>query len=274
MMYCKNKMNSKKRIKGFSLVELSIVLIIIGLLIAGVSSGSKLIGQAKLRSVITDYNTYKNAYNTFYLTYDVLPGDMSAADALAYFGVVNKSSNCISATASYAAEDNILLAIDEGPMAFWHLSLANLIGGNYDGEYLTAEVAGVTVGSANYADNVAFNFFSMGAHCNQWAYGSLTIYENAVKNILAFGAINTSASGLVYDSALKAVDAYSIDNKLDDGVPNSGIILADHGVDVGNSQQCTSLSGYASTYTSSDGTLSYMATNDYAACRMMFVMDF
>ena len=49
--------------KGFSLVELSIVLIIIGLLIAGVSSGSKLIKQARINSLINELNELKNSFN-------------------------------------------------------------------------------------------------------------------------------------------------------------------------------------------------------------------
>ncbi|MBT4878201.1 MAG: prepilin-type N-terminal cleavage/methylation domain-containing protein [Alphaproteobacteria bacterium] len=260
--------------KGFSLVELSIVLIIIGMLIAGVSSGSKLIGQAKLRAVISDYNTYKNAYNTFYLTYDVLPGDMSATGALAFFGVTNKSSTCTSSTISYASEDNILLSMVDSPMSFWHMKLADLIGGNYDGEYLTAEEVGVTVGTSGYNSNAGFSFFTLGLDCNQWGYSNNEVYEMSYKNVLALGKIQTANFHVADNSVLKPVDAYNIDNKLDDGLPNSGIILADHGIDVGNSQQCTSLSSYASGYTSSDGTLSYMATNDYAACRMMFVMNF
>jgi len=72
---------------AFSLVELSIVLIIIGLLAAGVSGGSKLIHNAKLRTVITDVEEYKTAFQTFFLTYDEYPVDMTdsaANDILAY----------------------------------------------------------------------------------------------------------------------------------------------------------------------------------------------
>jgi hypothetical protein len=199
---------------------------------------------------------------------------MSATDALAFFGVTNKSSACVSNLVSYAAEDNILIAIHEGPMAFWHMKLANLIEGNYDGEYLTAEEVGVTVGSSSYDNNAGYSFLTLGKGCNRWSYGVREVYVMVDKNALIFGKIGVDSSGFASDSILKPADAYNIDNKLDDGYPNSGIVLADHGLDVGNSQQCTSLSSNASYYTSSDGTLSYMAANDYVACRMMFIMDF
>jgi hypothetical protein len=242
-------------------------------LIAGVSSGSKLIGHAKLRTVIKDYNTYKNAYNTFYLTYDVLPGDMSAADALAFFAVVNKDALYCAKT----EEDGVLIANSEGPMAFWHMMLAGLIYGSYDGEYEVTEVSGVNVGSSSYSDTAAFNFLTLGENCNMLGWGSDSIYEISGKNILLFGEIGPDGSsngGFVNYAALKPLNAYNVDNKLDDGVPNSGIVLADHANDVGFSEQCTSDTQSARYYTSSDGTLSYMATNDYAACRMMFIMDF
>ena len=82
-------------------------------------------------------------------------------------------------------------------------------------------------------------------------------------------------SGFLNYAILKPLDALNLDNKLDDGVPNSGIILADHGQDVGTSKQCTNLEGNATKYSASvDGTLSYMKMREYAACRMMFIMDF
>ena len=73
-------------VKAFSLVELSIVLIIIGLLVAGVSGGSKMISNAKLRTVISDMEQYKLAVNTFKGTYDELPGDMKDSSALDFLG--------------------------------------------------------------------------------------------------------------------------------------------------------------------------------------------
>jgi prepilin-type N-terminal cleavage/methylation domain-containing protein len=60
---------------AFSLIELSIVLIIMGLLVAGVTGGASLIKSAQLRSVITEYQTYKVAYNTYYGMYSKVPGD-------------------------------------------------------------------------------------------------------------------------------------------------------------------------------------------------------
>ena len=70
--------------KGFSIVELSIVLVIIGLLIGAVLAGKELIRQSKIQSVIKEANLYKTAIATFYLKYDALPGDMP--NAVSYWG--------------------------------------------------------------------------------------------------------------------------------------------------------------------------------------------
>lgn len=62
-------------IYGFSLIELSIVLIIIGLLIAGVTGASSLIESAKIRALATEITDWDKAVNSFYALTDRLPGD-------------------------------------------------------------------------------------------------------------------------------------------------------------------------------------------------------
>ena len=67
------KTYSKK--SAFSLIELSIVLIIIGLLIAGITGGASLIKSATLRAVMTEARNYNTAVNSFYVAYNAYPGD-------------------------------------------------------------------------------------------------------------------------------------------------------------------------------------------------------
>ncbi len=75
---------------GFSLVELSIVLVILGLLVGGVLSGAALIRASELRSVTTQYQNYKSAVLTFRDKYIANPGDMN--NATAFWGKDN--ANC------------------------------------------------------------------------------------------------------------------------------------------------------------------------------------
>jgi len=70
-------MNCKR--SAFTLVELSIVLVILGLLVGGTLTGQSLIHAAELRSVVKDYEKYKTAMHVFEDKYFALPGDMTNA---------------------------------------------------------------------------------------------------------------------------------------------------------------------------------------------------
>lgn len=65
-----------RRNMGFTLIEISIVIVIIGLLIAGVIQGKSLIQSAKVSSAITLAQDISVAVNTFKQQYHMLPGDM------------------------------------------------------------------------------------------------------------------------------------------------------------------------------------------------------
>ena len=71
--------------KGFTLLELSIVIVIIGLIVAGISAGQSLVQQAKLRSLVSESGNILTAVNSFRMQYDALPGDMNTAQS--YWGV-------------------------------------------------------------------------------------------------------------------------------------------------------------------------------------------
>jgi len=60
---------------GFTLVEIAIVLVIIGLLLGGVLKGQELIVQAKVRNIVNDMNSVAAALYTYQDRYRALPGD-------------------------------------------------------------------------------------------------------------------------------------------------------------------------------------------------------
>lgn len=67
--------------RGFTLIELSIVLVIIGLIVGGVLVGQDLIRAAAVRGQISQIEKYKTAANTFLGKYGYLPGDIKDPDA-------------------------------------------------------------------------------------------------------------------------------------------------------------------------------------------------
>lgn len=70
------QMNKKQ--SGFTLVEIAIVLVIIGLLLGGVLKGQEMVENARIKSVIGDINGVSAAYNTYFDRYKAIPGDEAA----------------------------------------------------------------------------------------------------------------------------------------------------------------------------------------------------
>ncbi len=129
---------------GFSLVELSIVLVILGLLVGGVLTGQSLIRAAELRSVTTEFTKYQAAVNTFRDKYFQLPGDMN--NATSFWGAAHATpATCLTTVgigtqtcngdgggnflgASTAANSRV-----ESFMFWQHLANSGLIEGSYNG---------------------------------------------------------------------------------------------------------------------------------------------
>lgn len=61
--------NSSKKIKAFSLIEMSIVLVVIGLIAGAVFKGRELLENAKIRSIASDLQQYDMAINNYQETY-------------------------------------------------------------------------------------------------------------------------------------------------------------------------------------------------------------
>ena len=70
----------KQRQSGFTLVEIAIVLVIIGLLLGGILKGQELITNAKVRNLADQQNAIKAAVYALQDRFRALPGDYSQAD--------------------------------------------------------------------------------------------------------------------------------------------------------------------------------------------------
>ena len=133
---------------AFSLVELSIVLVILGLLAGGVLSGQSLIRAAEMRGVATDAQRYATALNSFRDKYFSLPGDMSNATQFWHFAGTTSTPGCITNWGAAEAApgacdgngDGVISAASAGNttgesfQAWKHLALAGLIEGMYSGK--------------------------------------------------------------------------------------------------------------------------------------------
>ena len=111
--------------KAFSLIELSIVLIIIGLLVAGITGGQSLIKSAKMRTIVTEIRNYEQALNSFYLLKDYLPGDIRRTGKIGYQSGQTYNSN--SFPAPYNSNGNGYGIPNEFSAPFVDLYLAKII---------------------------------------------------------------------------------------------------------------------------------------------------
>jgi prepilin-type N-terminal cleavage/methylation domain-containing protein len=198
----------QKLLRAFTLVELSIVLVIIGLLIAGVTVGNSLMGQAKLRALVNELNSYNNTINNFRLRYNALPGDLSTASSF-WTGATNGNGN---GTIELGTPNTTTQ--DESVLAWYHLYLAGMINGTYTGSHSAAstQTPGTDCPLSKYGPATG------------WYFDGQSCYPNYT--YLTFGAVRSNAAPST--SALTTAEIYSIDSKIDDGLPQSGNILASY----------------------------------------------
>jgi prepilin-type N-terminal cleavage/methylation domain-containing protein len=131
-----------KKNNGFTLVELSISLVIISLLVSAILTGQDLIKSAELKKIYTIKETIQIGVNTFKVKYNCIPGD--CRNATDYFGT--DSQGCSDATldktpksATCNGDNNGKIEHNSSSMEevlFWqHLSSAGLINGTFRGGY-------------------------------------------------------------------------------------------------------------------------------------------
>src|SRR5439155_8665926 len=72
-------MKSMHKAQGFTLVEIAIVLVIIGLLLGGILKGQEMITQAKIKNSIADFSGISNAYHGYQDRYRAIAGDDAGA---------------------------------------------------------------------------------------------------------------------------------------------------------------------------------------------------
>ena len=188
----------KRQQKGFTLVEIAIVLVIIGLLLGGILKGQELINSARVRNLADTASGIQAAYYGFIDRYRRVPGDWNAADAALGIGV----------DITGGGDDNGRLDHTAGPWnepnALWEqLSKAGFINGGYAGNTTEPTADGVD------APLNAFN--------NVMTLGLTSDY---------LGSGGTARLHLVMGRGVPVNIKRELDVKLDDGFPETGVLRA------------------------------------------------
>ena len=213
-----------ERRAGFTLVELSIVLVIIGFLIGGILVAQSMISSAKIQAAVSQIQQFDIGVQNFRSQFSALPGDAPAfggnGDGVISFDPFNNGHQAIFFGCEIGNFWGSFLP-DEFPTYACQLAAApptsSGIGTNVPASKLGKRgsfFVGITMsdvnGVADYADprNVYVILDSTQAQ---------TIGNNAAYNFHVKNASN---------SAVKPIDLLSLDTKLDDGLANLGNVIS------------------------------------------------
>ncbi|GAO35899.1 hypothetical protein SCT_1295 [Sulfuricella sp. T08] len=183
----------KRNQSGFTLVEIAIVLVIIGLLLGGVLKGQEIIENAKTKSLINDMKGAAAAFYSYQDRYKAIPGDDLLASTR-FTGALNGNGNGAIA-GTYATQAGCSVANETG--CFWqHTRLAGFITGD------TVTNAGANPGNHSLGGLLGVQ-------------GTTVAYGLAGPKVCA-GSVPTK-------------NASSVDAQLDDGMPGTGTFRANAG---------------------------------------------
>ncbi len=214
-----------KKQRGFTLVEIAIVLVIIGLLLGGILKGQELITAARVRNLADQAASVQAAYYGFVDRYRAVPGDMLASQVCGAIGN-NPAWSCPAGVGGAAAAPGGNGQIDatvwsEAAAAWSHMTFAGFLQGNYPG---TANAEGAYVSTATpAAPRNPWNGFLLLARTNDYRPAApgqaprlhLITGRNVPVNVMR-----------------------EMDVKVDDSLPDSGILrsapLTDTSTSFGN----------------------------------------
>lgn len=248
--------------RAFSLVELSIVIVTVGVVIAAITAGTELQKQAALRSVISDIEILEAAYNTFKSTYDEKPGDMP--DATVFFADCMVSQTYCNGNGNDIIEwsNNLPTHVDfdEGARAMRHLNLAGLISNGGEVEipdfYRTYQDAYVL--TKYFYRSANGGSFTFGGNTGDIWFFMTGPFSKARDQVYLVNNDSRPGPDFYLKGTLTGSEAFQIDKKIDDAKVQSGAI----GVSTGFFRAVTGQDGGVCTATAT----TYDTTSGNSGC--------
>jgi len=196
---------------GFTLVEIAIVLVVIGLLLGGILKGQQLINSARVRNLADQSSGTQAAFYGFVDRFRNLPGDMPAARACAAVGAA-VDLLCATVPTIGGNGDGRITTVGEAAAAWSHLSVAGFLNGTF---------TGIVANEAAYRNtSVSTGAVPANAFQGPILLGHLLDYLN--------GAAEGTVVRLAYSFGgnIPVPLLRDLDQKLDDGNAGSGVLRA------------------------------------------------
>ena len=208
----KKTFSSKK--SAFSLIELSIVLIIIGLLIAGITGGASLIKSSELRSIMGEARGYAVAVNSFFTQYDQYPGDASNAVGSNSIGNGDRDNKIEFVNdASTKFSEGIDAWFDLKDIGAIDLALTSVSTSSPTALVPVTNIPGSKIKGAGWV----FDYHVVNLQNVVVLTGTTTAFDATNFPSLVNETTKSAAAEII-----SAPDSLSIDSKIDDGKANSG----------------------------------------------------
>jgi len=210
---------------GFTLVEIAIVLVVIGLLLGGILKGQQLINSARVRNLADQNTSIQAAYYGFIDRFRNLPGDMLPADACTNIG--SDVDTACGSTPTIGGDGNGRIdSIAEASAVWAHLSVAGFLNGVYRGSVTTAATYLTGVSTGDIPPN-AFQGPILLAH------------SSAYKNAAGVTRLAYSFGGNIPVPILR-----DLDQKLDDGAAGTGVMRSSTSVTDGSTDTFAAITQY------------------------------
>jgi prepilin-type N-terminal cleavage/methylation domain-containing protein len=220
---------------GFTLIELSIVLVIVALLVAGILVGRELIRAAEIRATINQKEKFDAAVNTFRGKYACLPGDCARATSFGFatngngdgrIGADNScTNNCFSgSTESFTEMDAVWSQLSSVGLITESIAMPASI---------TQPITGINSPKLKLPSRGGWWLFSGIMLLNSY----LTQSDSTLLNRHVFWLTGQLLMDDTGAAIIDPVDAFAIDSKMDDGMPMTGSVRAtsNHMMDTFNS---------------------------------------
>ena len=191
---------------GFTLIELAIVLVIIGLLLAGVLRGQELINSAKVKNLANDFKNIPVYLYAYQDRFRAIPGDDHAANT--HVNGVNASSSAQSQNGVIQGAWNSQSTADESYLFWQHVRLAGFAAGSTDANnantYVQRNAEGGQVGVTSVASLTAVTTGALNGAYTICSDGIIGRFATQLDATLDDGAGNTGAMRILVNGTPSA----------------------------------------------------------------------